>query len=190
MTNREKLAAYKLEIAPLPDEDGGGYQALYPRLARTVVGYGETPSGALEDLTVSLELLLTSLEAAGEELPAPEPQADWHEFSGRVTLRLPKSLHYRLDRLKDAEGVSLNTLISDMLQAGVTALEAGMLFGAVDDSRGTTAQVLDEILEMRDLLDGLALRESPSASAATTSEWLDPVRMAGFSNFEFKRLVA
>lgn len=129
MTNREKLAAYRLEIVPLAKEDGGGFQALYPQLARTLVGYGETQAQAVEDLVASHELLLASLDESEVILPDPTPQPEWEEFSGRVTLRLSKSLHYRLDRLKDAEGVSLNSLITDVLQSGATALEAGLTFG-------------------------------------------------------------
>lgn len=42
----------------------------------------------------------------------PEPmQSSEVEYSGRVTLRLPKTLHARLDRLAKAEDVSLNQIM-------------------------------------------------------------------------------
>jgi len=189
MTNREKLAAYKLEIAPLPEADGGGYQALYPQLARTVVGYGETPAEALVDLHSAAELLLLSLQPAGDELAEPDRRAPWSEFSGRVTLRVAKSLHYRLDRLADAEGVSLNALLSDMLRSGATALEVGFALGGVSPGGQVAGEVLHESAEMRTTLDGFSARRTWSSSWLSTSEWLDPVRGDGDRDFEFRRLV-
>jgi predicted HicB family RNase H-like nuclease len=132
MTNREKLSAYKLEITPLAEEDGGGFQALYPQLARSVVGYGQTAGEAVADLQTAADLFLQSMDEAGEPLPEPVTRPPWEEFSGRVTLRIAKSLHYRLANLADAEGVSLNSMLSDILQSGATALESGHRFGAVN----------------------------------------------------------
>ncbi len=130
MTNQEKLAAYKVEIAPLSPADGGGYQALYPQLARTTVGYGETPGQALADLVSGIDTLIASLTETGDTLPDPFHSPEWEEFSGRVTLRLSKSLHWRLEKQSQKEGVSLNSLLNDILQSGATALEAGLPFGA------------------------------------------------------------
>lgn len=129
MTNRDKLAAYKLEIVPLPQAEGGGYQAYYPQLGRTTVGYGETAGEALNDLAAGLDSLIEALDETGDELPTPDQIPVWSEFSGRVTLRLAKSLHYRLDKLAQAEGVSLNSILNDILQSGATALEAGLILG-------------------------------------------------------------
>ena len=145
MTNREKLAAYTLEISPLPEEDGGGYQVLYPLLARSVVGYGETPQDAVEDLTSSLDLFLASIEEGGVQLPASPVRPDWQDFSGRVTLRLPKALHFRLDRLAESQGVSLNSLMSDILQSAATALEAGIVFGAVPPAKGQPSRLREQV---------------------------------------------
>ena len=131
MNNLEKLANYKLEVAPLGDAEGGGFQASYPQLGRTAVGYGETQGEALQDLMAVAKLLSESLDEEGEELPTAQASADWQDYSGRVTLRVSKSLHYRLEKLSHAEGISLNSLLSDMLQSGATALESGFTFGAV-----------------------------------------------------------
>ena len=163
MTNREKLAAYRLEIVSISEEDGGGYQALYPQLARTTVGYGETAAEALEDLNSGLGSLLESFEETGEVLPVPEHRSDWSEFSGRVTLRLAKSLHFRLDRLADAEGISLNSLLSDILQSGATALEAGFTFGVVGQQESVARQVVEELLSRRFVIDRMAIDQTITA---------------------------
>jgi antitoxin HicB len=53
-----------------------------------------------------LELLIASALKSGE--PIPEPQ---RRYSGNLRLRLPISLHGRLAREAEREGVSLNQWI-------------------------------------------------------------------------------
>lgn len=58
------------------------------------------------------------LEIALEKnLPIPEPTKN--EFSGKLNVRLPKSLHRMLVYKAKQEGVSLNTLISTTLSSTV-----------------------------------------------------------------------
>jgi len=67
---------------------------------------------AYEARAVILDAVSTLQEVAaekGEELPAPTSLSE-EEFSGRFTLRLPKSLHAKMYRLSEREGVSLNQL--------------------------------------------------------------------------------
>jgi len=47
----------------------------------------------------------------GVAFPEPNPSSEV-EYSGRVTLRLPKTLHAHLDRLAKAEDVSLNQIMN------------------------------------------------------------------------------
>ena len=42
------------------------------------------------------------------------------DFSGRVTLRIPKSLHKKLSEKAEREGVSLNHLISNSLEGEIS----------------------------------------------------------------------
>ena len=54
-----------------------------------------------------LELSLKIREEKGEEIP--EPLSD-NNYSGKFTLRLPKSLHKNLSIEAEKEGISLNQL--------------------------------------------------------------------------------
>lgn len=49
--------------------------------------------------------------------PIPEPRPVEEQFSGRLVLRLPKSLHRRAVIAADRDGVSLNTLIVTAVSA-------------------------------------------------------------------------
>lgn len=51
--------------------------------------------------------------------PIPEPRRRAQEFSGKVNLRMPKSLHRDLARRAEEEGVSLNQLMVTSLARSV-----------------------------------------------------------------------
>ncbi len=72
MTNDQTIKSYKTEVHPLPDEDGGGYEALYPQIGRSVVGYGATQADALHDLSEASTLFLEIMEETGQTPPLPK----------------------------------------------------------------------------------------------------------------------
>jgi len=53
----------------------------------------------------------------GREIPEPKSATS---HSGRLLLRMPKTLHAELTRASEREGVSLNQFITDVLAAAVT----------------------------------------------------------------------
>jgi antitoxin HicB len=72
------------------------------------IAVGDTSTETLEALE---EVAAEWLEAALErEQPIPEP-AENAEFSGRLVLRMPKSLHKKAARFAERDGVSLNQFI-------------------------------------------------------------------------------
>lgn len=78
-----------------------------------LVAYADT---AEEAYTLAVDAIETTAEAfaeRGRTMPAPSVPAD--DFSGRVTLRLAKSLHRALAEAADAEGVSLNQHLVNVL---------------------------------------------------------------------------
>ncbi|MCC6351501.1 MAG: toxin-antitoxin system HicB family antitoxin [Fimbriimonadaceae bacterium] len=126
MNKLDKIQSMAIQVVRLPD---GSYEASIPQLARSVVGYGDSSETALADMLQVAEATAHFLEEQGEDLPDPEPVPEWTDYSGRVTLRLPKMLHAQLDRLATREGASLNSLLTTILQAGATSLAAGCEFG-------------------------------------------------------------
>jgi len=92
------------------DEDGG-YVATSPEL-EGVSAFAESPEAALSELSIARHLWLEEAEASGHEAPTP---LSVQSYSGQFRLRIPRSLHGWLTARAEDEGVSLNTLIVQLL---------------------------------------------------------------------------
>lgn len=66
---------------------------------------GDTPEEALAELEVAMAGWLKAADKYGHRIPVPTADKD---LSGRILLRLPKSLHKELLEEATEEGVSLN----------------------------------------------------------------------------------
>jgi predicted RNase H-like HicB family nuclease len=65
---------YRLEIIPLPKDEGGGYYAHYTDFAvGTAHGDGATIEEAVKEAQISLELTLEDMLEQGLTIPEPEP---------------------------------------------------------------------------------------------------------------------
>lgn len=110
------LRGYRVELIP---EEGGGFTSLLPELPGCVA-WGDSASEALENLDGSREAWVAGRSSAGFAIPRPMAEED---ASGRVTLRLPKSLHAEVVRLARRDAVSLNTFITRELSARAALAE-------------------------------------------------------------------
>ena len=77
---------------------------------------GATEAEALELLPEAMAVWIESALAHGD--PIPEPTAP-PSYSGRVLVRMPKTLHRRLAEQAEAEGVSLNQWAVTLLARGL-----------------------------------------------------------------------
>jgi len=80
-----------------------------PDVAEYADSFEEAYVLAIDTIEVTTEVFA----AQGKAMPAPMVPAD--EYSGRVTLRLAKSLHRSLTQAADKEGVSLNQHLTNIL---------------------------------------------------------------------------
>ena len=80
-----------------------------PDVAEYADSFNEAYALAIDTIETTSELF----EAKGKSIPPPFLPAD--DYSGRVTLRLPKSLHRALTEAAGNEGVSLNQHLSNIL---------------------------------------------------------------------------
>ena len=71
--------------------------------------YGKTPEEAIESAIDTIR----SFEE--EKLVLPNPLPYINEFSGRISLRIPKSLHRKLATYAEVEGVSINQYLGNIL---------------------------------------------------------------------------
>lgn len=91
-------------------------EAVFEARVRELPDVAEYADTADEAYALALDAVATTakmLAERGRAMPAPMEPVD--EWSGRVTLRVPKSLHRALSEAADAEGCSLNQHIINVL---------------------------------------------------------------------------
>lgn len=80
-----------------------------------IAEYADTQQEAYELALDAINTTAVLLAELGR--PMPPPYLAPHEYSGRVTLRLPQSLHRSLAQMAEDEGISLNYLLASVLAA-------------------------------------------------------------------------
>lgn len=93
---------YSVVIRRINDESGQYYFADVLELDGCQ-SHGDTPEEAYENIREAMEGWFEVKLEHGD--PIPEPRED---YSGKINLRMPKSLHQKLAALAESEGVSLN----------------------------------------------------------------------------------
>ncbi len=99
---------YPVEIVECEE---GGYFARVPDLPGCMT-QAESMKELLENVREAKEVWLQGALEAGEEIPLPGGEG---RCSGRLLLRMPRSLHARLVRDAEREGVSLNQYVVSRL---------------------------------------------------------------------------
>lgn len=103
----------------VPEEDGSYRAEIFEFPG--CIAIGETASDALKNLEeVAADWIAAALEN-GQQIPAPVEAED---FSGKLVLRLSRSLHRRASFAAEREGVSLNQFISTAVATCVGASES------------------------------------------------------------------
>lgn len=88
--------------------DDGYWAAEFPDLPGLVAGH-ETWEGLQAAIEDAKRAYFAAMLGSGRPVPRPRPRQE--EFSGRLVLRLPKSLHRDASHAAQREGVSLNGFI-------------------------------------------------------------------------------
>jgi len=106
---------YRIEIASIPEELGGGYVTSIPQLGRKAFqSFGETADEALENLEKVKRHTFSKYLKNGIPIPEPEEE-DEKEYSGRFVIRMPVELHRSLTQLAKANHSTLNQYITFLL---------------------------------------------------------------------------
>ncbi len=112
--------SYPIVLRRLAVEEGGGWLAEIPDLSGCMSD-GETIPEAIENLEQAKRLWIATALKRGLSIPVPRIEDD--EYSGRLTLRIPKSMHRKLSELSRKEDTSLNQLILSLLSFNLGAFE-------------------------------------------------------------------
>lgn len=92
------------------DRDQGGYFARHPDLPGCTAE-GESPQEAVANLDESRRLWIEARLEGGYSIPEPASE----EYRGRISLRIPPSLHASLARSSMRRDMSLNQLLTVIL---------------------------------------------------------------------------
>lgn len=92
-----------------------------------IVGGGESPNEAVEEAKENLEVYFDFLRSQNKPIPSPS-KSEEDNYSGKLLLRMAKTLHYKLDQLSSKEGVSLNSLITGILHSYVGAQDMKVVY--------------------------------------------------------------
>lgn len=139
---------YKVEITKVTEADGGGYIAHIPEL--DCFGDGETMEKAIADVYAVAEDLIEIAMEDGKEIPMPQYYKDLEDFSGKLSIRLPKTLHKQVSQRAKAEDCSINQLIGTYIAMGVGDAFGRIenLMGKQEENTGYTALFLSLAKEM------------------------------------------
>jgi len=103
---------YQIALARNEGEDGG-WTATVSELPGAEAS-GRTPEEASARVMDVMTDWIEKALAEGRSIPTP-----WSELSGRLLVRMPRTLHADLARVASRENVSLNQLITGVLAAAV-----------------------------------------------------------------------
>lgn len=103
---------YPVTVHPDPD---GGFVAEIEELPGCMT-QGETLEEVFEAIEDAKQCWIEAAFNDGQNVPLPR---DMEEYSGKILIRIPKSLHRVLSRAAKQERVSLNQYITSLLAAGV-----------------------------------------------------------------------
>jgi predicted RNase H-like HicB family nuclease len=82
---------------------------------------GNTVEEAYDMIEIARKMWIESMYEDGNDIPLPRKEDD---YSGKFNVRLPKSLHRKLDQLAVREGVSLNQYLVSTLSHAAGMAEA------------------------------------------------------------------
>lgn len=106
----EYYSSLEYPVTVYPDADSG-YAAEIKDLPGCLT-QGETLEETMTNINEARELWLETVYENNDKIPLPSTDDN---YSGKLLLRMPKSLHRRLAEAADKEGVSLNQYIVFLL---------------------------------------------------------------------------
>ena len=108
-------ATYAMVLACTSNGDGPAWTATVEELPGCEAR-GSTPESAAAGVSEAVERWVRAARADGREVPPPGAAA---AHSGKLLVRMPRSLHAELVRASEREGTSLNAYIVAALSASV-----------------------------------------------------------------------
>ncbi len=131
MTKKELQHYVKLPYRMILAFDGesNAWIVRYPELPGCVAD-GATPEEALVEGEQAKALWIETALAENHQVPQPHGE---HTHSGKLVLRLPRSLHEAAAESADREGISLNSYLVHLVSEGVQRSGLKDLYGPIGE---------------------------------------------------------
>src|SRR6476659_252467 len=120
---------YHITLVQDGEEDGGKWIAAAEELP-DCTSRGDTAEEAIAGLKDAMAAWIAPALREGRDIPEPRSEAT---HSGRLLLRMPRTLHAALTKAAERENVSLNQFITDSL-ASVVGWRRGPTAGEADSA--------------------------------------------------------
>lgn len=98
---------YPIKLNKISESTGDCWLAEHPDLPGCIT-HGETKLEALTNLEDAKKGWIYSKLSGGESIPEPRIEQDSRDASGKILLRMPKELHYRIAQMAKANSISIN----------------------------------------------------------------------------------
>jgi predicted RNase H-like HicB family nuclease len=112
------------------DEESNAWIVRYPELPGCIA-HGATPDQALTEGEEAKALWIETAIGDNQQVPQPQPHGE-PMYSGKLVLRLPRSLHEAAAESADREGISLNTYLVHLVSEGVQRSGLKNLYGLLE----------------------------------------------------------
>jgi predicted RNase H-like HicB family nuclease len=162
-SNMSKSSRYPIEVF-YSEEDGG-----FIAIAKDLPGcsaFGKTQAKAVAEIQHAIKAWQEATKAAGNPVPEPSRPVENESLpSGKILLRVPRTLHASLIECAKKESVSLNQHLVSVLSAGVgltLVREAQRIVASMQDAQ----RVVTTALEVHGIA-GLSIKEGIVGSMQT-----------------------
>lgn len=123
---------YRFNVYPVETTEGVEWIVRFPEV-NNCGGSGKTVELAIQDAYENLEFELAMMEEEGKPLPISNSK---NNYSGKLLVRMPKSLHERLTKIAEEEEVSINQLVVSTLSERVGLYNSLETVGAYGVTKG------------------------------------------------------
>lgn len=101
------------------EHDDGDYFVATIKEMPGLIATGDTPEEAIAESKDAANAWLLAAFDKGYKIIEPDDSDVYQNFSGKVSLRMPKTQHRRLTQLAKLEGMSLNSYINYVIGLGI-----------------------------------------------------------------------
>jgi antitoxin HicB len=174
--SKPRFEDYEFEIRRIKAEDGGGYTITFPDLPGCRSD-GETPSEAENNGREAFETWMDSCIADGRDVPTPGTR---DESPAKFLQRVPKYVHAQLVDVSGQQGVSVNSLVTGFIIAGLERIQIQMdqAAGAIS-YQGNSLRYASDFGSTMSIVD--EMESSMANSSSVLMRWDDRTDAAALS---------